>query len=329
MKKSELIKIICLLLAVLSLITMYCGTQNQKVHTSEEGKTTVLNETGVTARATINGLTFRSTPNSISKENIIGFLHMGDLMYDVDFNHPQEGEGLCKESWYKAKAYINKKLVQGYASTRYIVQDNFSLGIDISEHQRNMLTPAKLIDFVNEKEIDFVNVRIGAREYGASGKIFADNMAVSYIKELKKAEVEFGVYFYSTAITKKEAIEEANFIKKFVKVNGIENVPIYIDVEIVFGDGDRTESLKPSKRASIVNIIFKELTTSKKFLFGIYSNLSLMSEILKYLEEPGIIWVANFVKEMPNSRHIALPQAEIWQCSQKGFGLNLDINVRK
>jgi len=75
-------------------------------------------------------------------------------------------------------------------------------GIDVSKWQGK-------IDWTKVKQsgIDFAFIRIGYR--GENGIIYKDDNADYNIQQAQKADVLVGVYFFSTAISETEAVEEA------------------------------------------------------------------------------------------------------------------------
>ena len=75
-------------------------------------------------------------------------------------------------------------------------------GIDVSKWQGK-------IDWqkVKESGIDFAFIRIGYR--GENGTIYKDDNADYNIQQAQKAGVLVGVYFFSTAVSTAEAVEEA------------------------------------------------------------------------------------------------------------------------
>lgn len=93
-------------------------------------------------------------------------------------------------------------------------------GIDVSRFQGTINWKQ-----VSESGIHFAMVRVGYREL-VGGRIVADTNAKYNMQEASKYGVKVGVYFFSTAISNAEAIEEANWVADYIaKV-----------LEIVYGD---------------------------------------------------------------------------------------------
>ena len=104
--------------------------------------------------------------------------------------------------------YYNK---DGYTS---------SIGIDISQWVDD-------IDFkaVKKSGIEYVILRLGYRGY-TEGGLFLDEGFEKYIKAAQKAGLKVGVYFVTQAINEEEAIEEAEYVLKYISGHKIE-MPVY------------------------------------------------------------------------------------------------------
>ena len=79
-------------------------------------------------------------------------------------------------------------------------------GIDVS-------TWNKQIDWnaVKASGIDFAFIKVGGRGWGSAGTLYHDSRALENLKGAKAAGIKIGVYFFSQAITEKEAAEEAQY----------------------------------------------------------------------------------------------------------------------
>jgi GH25 family lysozyme M1 (1,4-beta-N-acetylmuramidase) len=92
------------------------------------------------------------------------------------------------------------------------VGENSSItyGIDVSKFQGT-------IDWaqVAGSGIDFAMVRVGYRD-STTGEIKPDTNAKYNMQEAEKNGIKIGAYFFSTAITKEEAVEEANWVTSYI-----------------------------------------------------------------------------------------------------------------
>lgn len=85
-----------------------------------------------------------------------------------------------------------------------------TLGIDVSKYQGTISWKQ-----VADAGVDFAMVRVGYRTSGG-GAITADSNAKYNMQEAQKHGIKVGAYFFSTAITKEEAIEEANWVADYI-----------------------------------------------------------------------------------------------------------------
>lgn len=115
-------------------------------------------------------------------------------------------------------------------------------GIDVSKWQGK-------IDWekVKSSGIDFAIIRIGYR--GENGKIYRDDNADYNIQQAQNAGVLVGVYFFSTAITEKEAKEEATWTAKAIKGYKI-SYPVVYDCEGYTNPSSRMYELSAEARTN-------------------------------------------------------------------------------
>lgn len=113
-------------------------------------------------------------------------------------------------------------------------------GIDISSYSGE-------VDWkkVKNSGIDFVMVRVGGRGYGENGEVYPDKKAVEYINGAKAEGIKAGAYFFSQAINTKEAIEEADYVKKVLGDIKLD-FPVAYDWEIIKDDDARTDNVSAS-----------------------------------------------------------------------------------
>ncbi len=96
-------------------------------------------------------------------------------------------------------------------------------GIDVSKWQGRVDWKA-----VKKSGIDFAIIRIGYR--AENGKIYKDEYADYNIQQADKAGLLVGVYFFSTAKNKTEALEEAKWTAEAIKYYSI-SYPVVYDCE--------------------------------------------------------------------------------------------------
>lgn len=176
-----------------------------------------------------------------------------------------------REEWILISPYLPKheydftKLVCQSGQMKYYEngkQTSF-VGVDVSKLQ-------DYIDFAKVKKagIDFVMIRGGARGYG-TGQLIVDEYFLDNLKRATDAGLDVGVYFYSQAITKEEAVEEATLILENVGEYEIA-YPIAFDMELITNDTARTDSLSKSEKTNIAKAFLKAVEEAgyKSILYG-------------------------------------------------------------
>lgn len=169
-----------------------------------------------------------------------------------------------------------------------------SVGIDVSSHQGN-------IDWTKAAAsgVEFAMVRIGYRA-SESGEIKEDSSARYNMQEAAANGIMVGVYFFSTAVTAEEAIEEAEWTADFIAQYPI-TYPVVYDCENYDKEGSRQYQLTAEERTEIACVFMEhireagytpmfyasknELTDSTKWI---------ISEIMKSYD----IWLCWYTQEI-------------------------------
>ncbi len=137
------------------------------------------------------------------------------------------------------------------------------VGVDISKLQ-------DYVDFVKVKKagIHFVMLRVGARGYG-TGQLILDDYFSDNIKRATDAGLEVGVYFFSQAISKEEAIEEANMVLQNLGDYKL-TYPVAFDMERIDNDAARTDKLSRSEKTAIAQAFLDTIAAAghKTLLYG-------------------------------------------------------------
>jgi GH25 family lysozyme M1 (1,4-beta-N-acetylmuramidase) len=166
-------------------------------------------------------------------------------------------------------------------------------GIDVSEHNGD-------IDWDEvSKTQDFAFIRVGYRGYG-NGEIIEDKNAKENLKNAIKAGLPVGVYFYTQAVTEKEAEQEADFVYSIIKKFDIE-LPVIIDFEYpTDSDGNATGRLvdadnSANDNAKIINSFTSKLA-NKGYITGVYASSSVLAHKIstKKLNSDTVVWVADY-----------------------------------
>ena len=198
-----------------------------------------------------------------------------------------------------------------------------ALGVDVSFYNGT-------VDWNELKKcgVDFAMIRCGGRGWG-TGAVFEDSFFYDYLVGAKKAGLDVGIYFYSTASNVLEAKEEAEFVLEKLRNTELD-YPIYFDVEYS-GDypSGRADRISPAQRVQIARA-FCETIERAGYQSGVYSAQSFFTEGLDYRSICMYgIWIASYTENnaLPNFPH----RYDIWQITDSaripGISGNADIDI--
>ena len=107
-------------------------------------------------------------------------------------------------------------------------------GVDVSNYQGR-------IDWQSLKQqgIEFAYLRLGMRGYGEQGTLYNDRSFAQYYEGAKAVGIDVGVYFFSQAITVREAADEALYALELLDGRTLD-LPVYYDWEPVSAEDSRT-----------------------------------------------------------------------------------------
>lgn len=165
----------------------------------------------------------------------------------------------------------------------------------------------------------FAIIRCGGR-YQQSGGLYEDPTFYTNMKGAKAAGVQVGVYFFSTALTEAEAVEEASLAIKMAQNAGGCGLPIYIDMEDKVRGQDK---LSNEQRTAIVNA-FCQTVQNEGYTAGFYASKAWMSSLMNMGDIPGSvkIWVAQY-----NTACSYTGRYNMWQYTSKGSVPGIQGNV--
>ena len=201
----------------------------------------------------------------------------------------------------------------------YALKTDSYPGIDVSAFQGK-------IDWekVKASGIEFAIIRLGYRGYGQEGKLVEDKMAYENLEGALDAGLKVGVYFFSQAITVEEAVEEAEFVLKRIKVYNI-TMPVVFDWEYISEEA-RTAKMDRRTLTDCYKAFCERITEAgytPMAYFNSYQSRSLM--YLTELEEYPF-WLALYSDRMTYPYRF-----EMWQYTDSGRvpGIegNVDINL--
>ena len=196
-------------------------------------------------------------------------------------------------------------------------------GIDVSKWQGK-------IDWQKVKEagIDFAIIRIGYR--GENGKLYRDGNADYNIQQAQKSGVLVGIYFFSTAVNKNEAVEEAEWTVSAIKGYQI-SYPVVYDCEGFKKNDSRMYDLSAEQRTQNALSFLDTIAKSgyEGMFYGSKSDLtdSMAFDISK-IENKYKIWVAQY--KNPPYPQSQIPdyngKYDMWQYTNKGTVSGIESN---
>lgn len=203
-----------------------------------------------------------------------------------------------------------------FATDGSLTQGTGTLGIDVSKYQPSINWAS-----VKASGISYVIIRCGYR--GAStGALVEDPYFRSHIKGAKAAGLKVGVYFFTTAISEAEAVEEASMCASLCAGYGL-NYPVFIDCESSSRAG--YGSLNAAQRTSIIKA-FCNTIKSAGYTPGVYANKTWLTSYINTSELSGYkIWLAQY-----NTAVTYSGRYDLWQFTSKGsvngIGTPVDMN---
>lgn len=218
--------------------------------------------------------------------------------------------------WVAISPYLTKneldytKLFNQGGKLKYYEGENCVsfYGIDISKDQN-------YIDFnkVKKAGVQFIMIRLGQRGY-QSGTITLDDYFKDNLKRATDAGLMVGVTFLSQAVTKEEAVEEANWIIENTKGYTI-SFPVACEISHVRNEKARTDDLSKEDRTTVVRTFFSTLKDAglkpvlcgnKKFLIKDIELSKIMGDYDVWLDQPNV--------DLPDYPYLF----SMWRYSTKG-----------
>lgn len=204
-----------------------------------------------------------------------------------------------------------------------------TMGIDVARYQGT-------IDWqqVADSGIDFAMIRVGYRT-NASREICADTNARYNMQEAQKNGIKVGVYFFSTAASKEEAVAEANWVADYISQYQI-TYPVAYDCE-GFDQPDSAQYQLSNAERTDIAIAYLEQIYSRGYTPMFYASMGELSGSAKWdtarIESICKIWVSQYPQvpypQTANSSYTGTHA--MWQYTNKGTvsGISkpVDVNV--
>lgn len=188
--------------------------------------------------------------------------------------------------------------------------DKTKIGIDVSHWQGD-------IDFEKVKEagVEFAYIRVG-RGDGIGGDYVLDSKFKQNIEGFNKVGIPVGIYFYSYANTKTDAIKEAKWVMKQIK-------KYQVDLEIVF-DWENWSSFQEFDlsfhKLSELSNTFNKVVESKGYQGMLYSSKNYLETIWSPVDYP--VWLAHYTSKTDYQG-----KYKLWQICSNGKVAGIDDNL--
>ncbi len=240
---------------------------------------------------------FQKMTQSKQDEKVYDLQQIGDASIDPENQEMDNVEG---------------EIVEGET---LIEETGKSLGIDVSKWQGKINWQQ-----VKNNHIDFAFIRIGYR--GENGTIYKDDNADYNIQQAQKAGILVGTYFYSTAISEQEAIEEANWTLQAIEGYSI-SYPVVYDCEGYQLSSSRMKSLNKKQRTNNAVAYLKTIKEAgyDAMFYGALSEVQNSRDWnMDQIEKQYKVWIAQYAsptypqKEKPDYSG----KCHAWQYTNKG-----------
>ncbi|WOC31420.1 MULTISPECIES: glycoside hydrolase family 25 protein [Caproicibacterium] len=239
-------------------------------------------------------------------------------------NDLYEGKKLIPKYSIAKNTYVNSKFSKKNGLLSY-ADKNAVRGIDVSEWQGNINWKK-----VKAAGIDFAIVRVGYRGQTV-GKIFADKKFQQNMTGASAAGVELGVYFYSQAVTKAEAEEEAAYVLQKIAPYKLK-WPVAFDWEPgeaangTATGSTRTDPVTPTQVTQFVKAFCSKIQAyGYQPCFYTNKNMGYATFNLKALEAYPM-WYAEY-QDLPSFYY----HFDLWQYASKGkvngISNTVDLNI--
>ena len=191
-------------------------------------------------------------------------------------------------------------------------KDNIKIGIDVSKWQKE-------IDFekVKENGVKFVFIRVGYQTE-INGEYILDKYFKKNIEGFNKVNIPVGVYFYSKANSKEEAIKQAKWVHKQIKKYDV-------DLPVVF-DWENWSSYQEYNLSfhSLTEISNTFLNTIEKYGYKsmLYGSKNYLQTVL--YENKKDVWLAHYIDQTNYQGDY-----KVWQICENGYidGINTYVDI--
>ncbi len=218
------------------------------------------------------------------------------------------------------KKVTGEQVIQGakynFASDGSLVVGSGAFGIDVSKWNGTIDWQA-----VKNSGVNYVIIRCGYRG-SSTGALVEDPKFRANIKGASDAGIKVGIYFFSQAVNRNEAVEEASMVLELIKGYKI-SYPVFLDVE---SSGGRADGIDKNTRTDVIKA-FCETIQNSGYTAGVYANKSWLTnkidagQLSRYK-----IWLAQYA-----STPTYTGRYDMWQYKSTGrvtgISGNVDLNL--
>lgn len=236
---------------------------------------------------------------------------------EEDFDDP--GRGRLGGYDIPKEFYGNSMKMRAASSVRHDSRFNgytIKQGIDVSKWNKSINWSS-----VKKAGIEFAFVRTSYRGT-ETGKLATDETAATNMKGAAAAGVKVGAYIFSQAITKAEAVQEADYLLQTVKGYNI-TMPLVFDFEYYAGGRLSKAKLNDRQRTDIC-LAFCDRIKAAGYTPLVYANYSMLSNDLYASEITAKypVWLARY-----NSTASYGGAYDFWQYTSEGSVSGISGNV--
>lgn len=261
--------------------------------------------------------------------NFIILLAFSNAVYASGTEDPQNGTSMNNTEEEKSSLFslFSRSQRDPYTGKNYTHNSRFDgkeikYAIDVSKYNGSINW-----NKVKADGIEYAMIRVGYRSFGSNSQLYEDPNFRQNIEGAINAGLKVGVYFYSQAITRAEANEEADFVVSRIKKYNI-TLPVAIDYEYA-SDGSgltgRLYNAKLSKKdATNVCKGFGSSVKAEGYVPMVYANKSMLQNQLNAdeLSSRYTIWLSNYTTETSYTGEYS-----VWQYTSKGSVDGISGNV--
>ena len=290
-KRIFIIALICQLLTITIVNNFDISAYNSGWNLENNSWVYYENNKKVTGWKYINGSWYYMNSNGIMQKN---WLSLGGKWYYLG------NDGAMKTGWLQENSdwyYLNEsgemqigwRIIDNikylFDASGKMVQGGRYYVIDVSEWQDNINWTV-----LKQNSIDGVILRV-------SHGLKVDTKFKSYLAEIKKLNISYGIYHYNTADNTVDALKQADFMLKILSDNNANpSLPVFTDIESNAGKCDLN---------AIAKVYCSEFI-KKGYLPGIYANTNYWNN---YLTDKSLNayykWIANYGTKANNSNATA------------------------